>query len=166
MSKLVASGARRVASNKPPTARTFNMTVQDAMKDSDVIAWTALVSKAPYRLAPLEMKELATPLQELLEKGKANVVDEALSRKERLKMIMSSEELIRNFEKMKIAVKVPNVQELKDKILDESHSSSNHPSVAFRSNAPGRVAEISKLDDELITGVCRARKTTYDDQSQ
>ncbi|KAL8115072.1 hypothetical protein AgCh_021773 [Apium graveolens] len=35
-----ASGASRAASNKPPTARTFNMTVQDAMKDSDVIAGT------------------------------------------------------------------------------------------------------------------------------
>ncbi|KAL8147950.1 hypothetical protein AgCh_005326 [Apium graveolens] len=30
---------------------------------------TAPVSKAPYRLAPLEMKELATQLQELLDKG-------------------------------------------------------------------------------------------------
>ena len=38
--------------------------------------------------------------------GKANVVADALSRKERLKMIMSSEELIREFEKMEIEVKV------------------------------------------------------------
>ncbi|KAL8135142.1 hypothetical protein AgCh_009972 [Apium graveolens] len=158
MNKPEASGASRATSNKPPTARTFNMTVQDTMKDSDVIAgeidvilgmdwlsnnaaqieckgkkvklnipgkkevifrgkrqthnflpWprrrrcykkkqgllslcgghpegglppdkvikfaielapgTAPVSKAPYRLAPLKMKELATQLQELLEKG-------------------------------------------------------------------------------------------------
>ncbi|KAL8118635.1 hypothetical protein AgCh_016232 [Apium graveolens] len=51
-------------------------------------------------------------------------------------------------------------------LCDERRKQSNHPSVAFRSNAPGSVAERSKLDDELITGVCRARKTTYDDQSQ
>ncbi|KAL8133546.1 hypothetical protein AgCh_008856 [Apium graveolens] len=38
--------------------------------------------------------------------GKANVVAHALSRKERLKMIMTSEELIRDFEKMEIEVKV------------------------------------------------------------
>ena len=38
--------------------------------------------------------------------GKANVVADALSRKEKLKMIMSSEELIREFEKMEIEVKV------------------------------------------------------------
>ncbi|KAL8108014.1 hypothetical protein AgCh_024440 [Apium graveolens] len=38
MNKPAASGASRAASNKPPTARTFNMTVQDAMKDSDVIS--------------------------------------------------------------------------------------------------------------------------------
>ncbi|KAL8119598.1 hypothetical protein AgCh_016919 [Apium graveolens] len=38
MNKPAASGASRVASNKPPIARTFNMTVQDAMKDSDLIA--------------------------------------------------------------------------------------------------------------------------------
>ncbi|KAL8148668.1 hypothetical protein AgCh_005870 [Apium graveolens] len=120
--------------------------------------------------------------------GKANVVADALSRKERLKMIICSEELLRNFDKMEIEVKVtgagtkklfeiviqpellekirvcqekvmnegresmtgeeihtkrddkgimkysymiwvPNVQELKDEILDESHSSrySIHP---------------------------------------
>ncbi|KAL8147818.1 hypothetical protein AgCh_005218 [Apium graveolens] len=39
--------------------------------------------------------------------GKANVVDDALSRKKRLKMIMSSKELISNFEKMEIEVKHP-----------------------------------------------------------
>ncbi|KAL8147751.1 hypothetical protein AgCh_005172 [Apium graveolens] len=50
--------------------------------------------------------------------GKANMVADTLSRKERLKMIMSSEELIRYLEKMEIEVK-----ELKDEILDESHSS-------------------------------------------
>ncbi|KAL8098573.1 hypothetical protein AgCh_031381 [Apium graveolens] len=38
--KPAASGVNRAASNKPPTARTFNMTVQDALKDSDVIAGT------------------------------------------------------------------------------------------------------------------------------
>ncbi|KAL8091679.1 hypothetical protein AgCh_034079 [Apium graveolens] len=38
MNKPAASGASRAASNKPPTARTFNMTVQDAMKDLDMIA--------------------------------------------------------------------------------------------------------------------------------
>ncbi|KAL8121072.1 hypothetical protein AgCh_018003 [Apium graveolens] len=37
--------------------------------------------------------------------GKANVVADALIRKERLKMIMYSEELIRDFEKMEIEVK-------------------------------------------------------------
>ncbi|KAL8146752.1 hypothetical protein AgCh_004479 [Apium graveolens] len=44
--KSAASGASRVASNKPPTARTFNMTVQDAMKDSDVIAGTLSLNSA------------------------------------------------------------------------------------------------------------------------
>ena len=38
--------------------------------------------------------------------GKANVVADALSRKERLKMLTSSEELIRDFEKLEIEVKV------------------------------------------------------------
>ncbi|KAL8134601.1 hypothetical protein AgCh_009574 [Apium graveolens] len=85
MNKLAASRASRGAFNKPSTARTFNMTVQDAIRDSDVIAglppnrviefsielapWTSPVSKASYWLAPLEMKELATQLLELLEKG-------------------------------------------------------------------------------------------------
>ncbi|KAL8135207.1 hypothetical protein AgCh_010028 [Apium graveolens] len=83
--------------------------------------------------------------------GKANVVADALSRKERLRMITTSEELIRDFERMEIEVKegresmtgeeihterdnkgimrysyriwVPKVQELKDEIFDESHNS-------------------------------------------
>ncbi|KAL8125862.1 hypothetical protein AgCh_013241 [Apium graveolens] len=38
--------------------------------------------------------------------GKANVVADALSRKERLRMITTSEELIRDFERMEIEVKV------------------------------------------------------------
>ncbi|KAL8115150.1 hypothetical protein AgCh_021831 [Apium graveolens] len=92
--------------------------------------------------------------------GKANVVADALSRKERLKMIMTSEELVKEFEKMEIDEKkmseekgtltgeevrcekdeegimryasriwIPNVQELKDKLLHEGHSSrySIHP---------------------------------------
>ncbi|KAL8091944.1 hypothetical protein AgCh_034279 [Apium graveolens] len=37
---------------------------------------TASVSKAPYRLAPLEMKELATQLQELLDKGIDDLFDQ------------------------------------------------------------------------------------------
>ncbi|KAL8134756.1 hypothetical protein AgCh_009680 [Apium graveolens] len=44
--KPAASGASRAASNKPPTARTFNMIVQDAMKDSDVIAGTLSLNSA------------------------------------------------------------------------------------------------------------------------
>ncbi|KAL8123938.1 hypothetical protein AgCh_011805 [Apium graveolens] len=38
--------------------------------------------------------------------GKANMVADALSRKERLRMIMTSEELIKDFERMEIKVKV------------------------------------------------------------
>ena len=39
-------------------------------------------------------------------RGKANAVADALSKKERLKMIMSLGEFIRDFEKMEIEVKV------------------------------------------------------------
>ena len=35
----------------------------------ELIPGAAPVSKAPYRLAPVELKELATQLQELLDKG-------------------------------------------------------------------------------------------------
>ena len=42
----------------------------------------------------------------LYHSGKANVVADALSKKERLKMIMSLREFIRDFEKMEIEVKV------------------------------------------------------------
>ncbi|KAL8098905.1 hypothetical protein AgCh_031571 [Apium graveolens] len=90
--------------------------------------------------------------------GKPNVVADALSRKERLKMIMTFKELIKEFEKMEIDVRmtekkmseergiligeevrcekdekeimryasqiwIPNVEELKDELLHEGHSS-------------------------------------------
>ena len=35
----------------------------------DLIPGAALISKAPYRLGPAELKELKTQLQELLDKG-------------------------------------------------------------------------------------------------
>ncbi|KAL8115435.1 hypothetical protein AgCh_022070 [Apium graveolens] len=38
MNKSAALGASKAASNNTPTVRTFNMIVQDAMRDSDVIA--------------------------------------------------------------------------------------------------------------------------------
>ncbi|KAL8114656.1 hypothetical protein AgCh_021499 [Apium graveolens] len=112
MLKPPASGMSKAASNRPPAASTFNMNVQDAVRNTDVIAdtkkevpniqdiplvnefedvfpenlpgvppereiefaielapGTAPVSKAPYRLAPVEMKELASQLQESLDNG-------------------------------------------------------------------------------------------------
>lgn len=39
-----ASGASRASSNRPPAARTFNMTVQDAVRDAYVIAGTLLLN--------------------------------------------------------------------------------------------------------------------------
>nr|GEZ57357.1 putative reverse transcriptase domain-containing protein [Tanacetum cinerariifolium] len=54
----------------------------------DLVPGDAPVARAPYRLAPSEMKELSELLKELSDKGfirlrKANVVADALSRKER-----------------------------------------------------------------------------------
>nr|GEW65723.1 putative reverse transcriptase domain-containing protein [Tanacetum cinerariifolium] len=51
----------------------------------DLISGAMPVAKSYYRLAPTEMKELSNQLKELQEKGKANVVADALSRTERLK---------------------------------------------------------------------------------
>ena len=41
--------------------------------------------------------------------GKANVVADALSRKERLNILTSSEELIKDFEKLEIEVQIPEL---------------------------------------------------------
>ncbi|KAL8133739.1 hypothetical protein AgCh_008977 [Apium graveolens] len=112
--KPPASGMSRATSNRPPAARTFNMTVQDAVWNTNVIVGSSVqrsatdpeisdhatgeeivkereltristnreiefaielapgttpVSKAPYRLALVEMNELASQLQELLDNG-------------------------------------------------------------------------------------------------
>ncbi|KAL8103426.1 hypothetical protein AgCh_027848 [Apium graveolens] len=52
----------------------------------------------------------------LYHSGKANMVADALSKKERLKMIMSFGEFIRDFEKMKIEVKEVTFKNVKCKI--------------------------------------------------
>ncbi|KAL8092762.1 hypothetical protein AgCh_034860 [Apium graveolens] len=73
----------------------------------------------------------------LYHSGKANVVVDALSKKERLKMIMSLGEFIRDFGnsseekddkgimRYSYRIWVPKVQERKDENLDESHSLRN-----------------------------------------
>ncbi|KAL8104338.1 hypothetical protein AgCh_028521 [Apium graveolens] len=88
--KSVTQGnAGRSVSQGPATstarARTFKITQKSPVHDSDVVAGlppdreiefsidlipgAEPVSKAPYRMAPMEMKELAKQLQELLDKG-------------------------------------------------------------------------------------------------
>ena len=42
----------------------------------------------------------------IITQGKANVVADALSRKEKLKMIISSEELIEEFERLELGVRI------------------------------------------------------------
>ncbi|GJX07154.1 putative reverse transcriptase domain-containing protein [Tanacetum coccineum] len=51
----------------------------------DIVHGATSVAKSPYHLAPLEMQELSEQLRELQDKGKANVVTDALSRKEQVK---------------------------------------------------------------------------------
>ncbi|GJY50095.1 putative reverse transcriptase domain-containing protein [Tanacetum coccineum] len=51
----------------------------------DLVPGATPAVKSPYRLAPSEMQELSVQLQELQDKGKANMVADALSRKEQVK---------------------------------------------------------------------------------
>ena len=44
MNRPAALGASKAASNRTPTARTFNMTVQDAVRNTDVLAGTLLLN--------------------------------------------------------------------------------------------------------------------------
>ncbi|KAL8091420.1 hypothetical protein AgCh_033874 [Apium graveolens] len=99
---------------------------------------TVPVSKAPYQLAPLEMKKLATQLQELLEEG--NNIGQPLQDRGSLKLGKanhthrgkkfyrifgyhhSTEKDDKGIMRYSYRIWVPNVQELKDEILDESHS--------------------------------------------
>ncbi|GJS52517.1 putative nucleotidyltransferase, ribonuclease H [Tanacetum coccineum] len=49
-------------------SRSFQMTVEEAKETANVVT-AAPIARAPYRLAPTEMKEMMTQLQDLLIKG-------------------------------------------------------------------------------------------------
>ncbi|KAL8108801.1 hypothetical protein AgCh_025044 [Apium graveolens] len=97
-------------------ARTFKMTKKSPVHDSDVA--TDLEEPLTIEVADKDKKELNIRQRRRLEliknidweilyhSGKANVVADALSKKEKLKMIMSLGEFMRDFEKMEIEVKV------------------------------------------------------------
>nr|GEW31101.1 hypothetical protein [Tanacetum cinerariifolium] len=108
----------------------------------DLIPGATPIAKTSYRLAPSEMKELMSQLQELLDKGKANVVAAALSQKERekvtrihsLRMIVTSN----LFERIKAAQvealkegnwKSERIVNVKELLLEEAYKSkySIHP---------------------------------------
>ncbi|GJZ59942.1 putative reverse transcriptase domain-containing protein [Tanacetum coccineum] len=55
--------------NGTAQGRAYALGGRDASPDSDIITGAAPVARAPYRLAPSEMKELAEQLQELSDKG-------------------------------------------------------------------------------------------------
>ncbi|GJV67535.1 putative reverse transcriptase domain-containing protein [Tanacetum coccineum] len=55
--------------NGTTQGRAYALGGRDASPDSNVITGVAPVARAPYRLAPSEMKELAEQLQELSDKG-------------------------------------------------------------------------------------------------
>lgn len=50
-----------------PSAREVKFSI-------DLVRRTALISKVPYRMAPVELKELKLQLEELLEKGLSDLV--------------------------------------------------------------------------------------------
>lgn len=50
-----------------PSAREVKFSI-------DLVHRTALISKVPYRMAPVELKELKSQLEELLEKGLSDLV--------------------------------------------------------------------------------------------
>ncbi|GKA64790.1 reverse transcriptase domain-containing protein [Tanacetum coccineum] len=106
----------------------------------DLIPGAAPVARAPYRLAPSEMQELSDQLQELADlricyhPGKANVVADALSRKERIKPLRNITENLRGMDKafevrpdgtrcIKNRSWLPLFGNLRDLIMYESHKS-------------------------------------------
>ncbi|KAL8089520.1 hypothetical protein AgCh_039117 [Apium graveolens] len=61
-------GSAGAQPKKRPNARTFNMSVRDALEADDVITCATPIPKTPYRIAPREMKELMVQLKDMLEK--------------------------------------------------------------------------------------------------
>ncbi|KAL8108994.1 hypothetical protein AgCh_025188 [Apium graveolens] len=125
------------------------------MQHDKVIVYASRQLKPHEQKYPVHDLELAAIVFALKLWRKANVVADALSRKERLNMVKFAEELARNLERMEIEVRVfnesleqlyevtfqpalmenikrvwiPNVTELKNEVLQEAHNSrfSIHP---------------------------------------
>ncbi|GKA56870.1 reverse transcriptase domain-containing protein [Tanacetum coccineum] len=87
----VIQGCTLILLNQP-----FEIDLMSIKLDSfDIVIGAAPIARAPYKLAPSEMQELSDQLQELADRdydceicyhpGKANVVADALSRKEQIK---------------------------------------------------------------------------------
>ncbi|KAL8119004.1 hypothetical protein AgCh_016484 [Apium graveolens] len=83
----------------------------------------------------------------LYHSGKANMVADALSKKERLKMMMSFGEFIRDFEKMEIEVKGIQKERLKDNLRGFTRRKNEIPDSIFNIEGVSKVIEY-KLEEE------------------
>ncbi|KAL5569806.1 hypothetical protein UlMin_026381 [Ulmus minor] len=100
----------------------------------DLIPGSAPVSKAPYRMAPAELKELQVQLQELLDKGiqgtqeldpELNRIREAVKNGTNTEFSLSSDRILN----LKGRICIPNDEELRKQLLEEAHTTpySVHP---------------------------------------
>nr|GFA15685.1 retrotransposon protein, putative [Tanacetum cinerariifolium] len=65
------------------TKETEDKSREKRLEDALIVPGAATVARTPYRLVPSGMKDLLEQLKELSDKGKANVVADTLSKKER-----------------------------------------------------------------------------------
>ncbi|KAL5538466.1 hypothetical protein UlMin_045568 [Ulmus minor] len=100
----------------------------------DLIPGSAPVSKAPYRMAPAELKELQVQLQELLDKGiqgtqeldpELNRIREAVKNGTNTEFSLSSDGILN----LRGRICIPNDEELRKQLLEEAHTTpySVHP---------------------------------------
>ncbi|KAL8119251.1 hypothetical protein AgCh_016682 [Apium graveolens] len=151
--KLPASGMSKVASNQPPASRTFNMTVQDVVRNTDVIAGMDWLSSNRAQI-DYERKKVKIRVQ-----NEKEVVFKGQQQNQKFLIMLQAKRLLRKGNEAYLAYvidtkkEVPNIQDIP--VVNEFED-------VFPENLPGLPSDQEiKFVIELAPGMTSVSKAPY-----